>query len=305
MTRIQTRPQTRPQTHRRLLLRTRPLTLAAVTTVLVGVLSACGGSDAATAPGQDATAGSAVDPLAGDTAAGGRQAGFPGTGGIIAAVDAKTLQVQNEQSGQVAVTYTADTAVTAQVAGTSDDIAVGTCVQVVGAAAADDAGTVTAQSVTLTDKVDGACAAQGGAFAGERGQGDRPGGERAQGERPEGELPEGERPQGDRGVGGALSGEVSAWQDGALTVQVVAPGSTATTATAVLLDDATTVLTTEESDPASLVVGACVVATGEADSTGAVSADSIVVSDAVDGACPSVAGAGRGPGGRTDATDAS
>ena len=57
----------------------------------------------------------------------------------------------------------------------------------------------------------------------------------------------------------------------------------------------TTVSVTEEAGPAALTTGRCVVATGEADSTGAVTATALAVSDPVDGTCTvGFGGGGRG-----------
>ncbi|PZF79601.1 DUF5666 domain-containing protein, partial [Jiangella anatolica] len=58
------------------------------------------------------------------------------------------------------------------------------------------------------------------------------------------------------------------------------PGAVTVTTTA-----ATTWTTQAAAGPEALVVGGCVLAIGEADSTGAVTAASIAVSPAVDGSC--------------------
>ena len=135
--------------------------------VLLATLTACG-SSSATDPAA-AAASSTADPGTGD-AGGAAPRAFPGTSGTIAAVDGMTLQVQNDQTGQVAVTYTATTGITAQVDGDLADIAVGSCVRVQSATdAADgdaesDADTpVAATTVTVVAAVDGSCAAGGAA----------------------------------------------------------------------------------------------------------------------------------------------
>ena len=61
----------------------------------------------------------------------------------------------------------------------------------------------------------------------------------------------------------------------------------------------TTYTTTQSADASALKVGKCVVATGQADDTGAVAAQRLVVSDPVDGSCSTGFGFGRGQGGTT------
>ena len=306
------RPTTRPTT--------RPVLLAlASVAVLLGGLTACGGADAT------ATDPTSVDAQAGSGALEGGSGGnegftLPGARGTIAAVDGTTLQVRNDQSGQVAVSYSDATTITAQVTGSVDDIVVGSCVRVTspdgtGDDTGDEDSAVTAATVTVTEKVDGTCSAAGGGFgaAGARGRdGTAPGGGTPPTDLPD--LPEGapdgaaptDRPEGARGFGGGVSGEVSAVDAGTITVEVSVPGDDATTSTSVLLEDSTTVTTTQDSDADSLTVGECVVAMGDADSTGAVTAETIQVSDPVDGACQTGGPGGfGGTGGRGAPDDAS
>ncbi len=76
--------------------------------------------------------------------------GGPGASGRIAAIDGKTVQVQDEMSGQVAVTWTGKTDFTAEVDADLDDVTVGSCVAVM-----DD-------QVRITEAMDGECGRPGG-----------------------------------------------------------------------------------------------------------------------------------------------
>ena len=67
--------------------------------------------------------------------------------------------------------------------------------------------------------------------------------------------------------------------------------------TTVSVDGTTTYTTTKASDASALKVGQCVVAVGQADDTGAVTAQRLVVSAPVDGGCSSGFGSFRRPGG--------
>lgn len=273
-----------------------PLVTIASAAVLLGALTACGGGDATATDAVSADTQAAADGTTGGATGRGEGLTLPGTRGTIAAIDGTTLQVQNDQSGQVAVSYTAATTITAQVTGSLSDIVVGSCVRVTGVGeTADDTTPLTAATVTVTEKVDGTCSAWAGAGGGGAGRSDgAPDGgspstdfpERAPERAPGGAL------DGARGFGSGASGEVSAVDASTITLEVSVPGDDATTSTSVLLDDTTTVTVTQDSDAASLVVGECVVATGDADSTGAVTAEAIQLSDPVDGACQA-----GGPGG--------
>ncbi len=276
----------------------RPLLGLGSTATLLAVLTACGSSgdeavnvsaaDGAAAPAEGAAP---VDGAAGRGAAG----AVPGASGVIAAVSGTTLQVQNAQSGQVAVTYTDATAITAQVSGTLADVVVGSCVRITSADDQADTETTTATAVTVTAQVDGSCSAAADGGPG-RQAGDAPADRPT--DRPTDQPTDGVAgggPAGDPrgGVGGrASTGEVSAVDGDSITVETVAPGETDSTSTVVLLDATTTYTTTQEADAQALAVGQCVVARGESDTTGAVTAETMSVSDAVDGVCET-ARAGR------------
>lgn len=275
----------------------RPVLALGSAAVLLATLTACGGSDATATDTSPAAATASQD-----AGAGGAAGGFtmPGASGTIAAISGKTLQVQSDQSGQVAVTYTADTAITAQVAGTLADVTVGSCVRIGSDDATDtsDSDAITATSVTITAAVDGSCS---GGFGG-GGGGTPPSGAPTDG-MPSGmptDLPSG-MPTDGAGGGGfggrGVSGEVSAVDGDTLTVEVSDMGATTTTPTAVTVSGTTTYTTTQDADSSALVVGQCATAMGDSDDTGAVTADTISVSDPVDGACTTGFGGGGGFGG--------
>ncbi|MGO4255890.1 hypothetical protein [Marmoricola sp. RAF53] len=255
--------------------------------LLVGA-SACGGGDDRTATG---STGEGNQPQ--QQSVGGDQGRFPGADGKVAAVSGSTAQVQSQADGQVAVTWNGSTTFTRQVAGSLADVAVGSCVVALPAASATDSGpgsdaaatAVTAATVTITTRTDGTCT---GGFGG--GPGGRP---------PGGRLPEGATPPSGRvrvggfGAIGAI-GEVTAVTGTGFTVKTVRPtgapsaGSTPTTEEtqiSVTVTGATTYTKTVPGAAADVAVGLCLRANGTADSTGAVTAKTVALSDPTDGEC--------------------
>jgi hypothetical protein len=83
------------------------------------------------------------------------------------------------------------------------------------------------------------------------------------------------------------NGKVTAVSATGFTVASQFPGtsSQAPRDTTVTVSGSTTYTTTKPGTAAALKVGKCVTATGASDDTGAVTADRLVVSDPVDGAC--------------------
>jgi hypothetical protein len=296
------------------------------TALALAALSACGSSSSASGTNAGGSAPSAqADGAQGGRQAGGFQGRNPGTSGKIAAKQGTTLQVQNQTEGQVAVSYTAKTAITAQVPAALKDVKVGSCVTVTpatsasGSASSGTSNGVAAGTVRISAPVNGQCTPGfGGGFNGDGfGRGSRPSG--APSGIPSGMpsgMPSG-RPSGmPSGAAGGragmmfASGKVTAVSGSGFTVASSFPrpgsagGSTgSSTNVQVTVSGATTYVTTKTSDASVLKVGKCVVATGQADSTGAVTADRLVVSDPVNGSCESgFRFGGRGPqGGTADA----
>jgi hypothetical protein len=289
-------------------------------------LTACGSSSPTgdTTTQQQATGGSSTG-TAPNGAPGGGFGGMPGTSGKIAAIQGKTLQVQGSD-GQTAVTYTSSTSITAEVSAALADVTIGSCVTVTpadGTSSSTDSDDteVTAATVSITEATDGSC--QGG-FGGGFGGGGFQGG-------PQGGFGGGQRPSGapsdfptDRpsnfpsdGAGrfggggfGAVGafGEVTALTGDGFTVTSSFPsqgssGTGADTSVSVVVSHDTTYTTTAKATSSSLKVGKCVLATGQADDTGAVTAETLRVSNPVDGECTSGFGLRRpGSGSGADGT---
>jgi Domain of unknown function (DUF5666) len=249
------------------------MTLATASSVLVlATLAACGGgSDTATDQTQTAAAGQRPN---GAFAGGGQ---MPGATGKIAAISGKTLQVQNDQTGQVAVTWTAKTAITQQVDGTHDDVTEGVCVAVTSDGETTDGEPVAATSVRITDATDDGCAG-GMQFGGGPGGGERPEGMPA-------DRPSGRPTDMPARMGGGTFGEVTAVTADGFTVSSTRPGEDDATTVEVTVSADTTYTKNADADSTALKVGRCVNASGDTDGTGAVTADRISVSDATDGQC--------------------
>lgn len=272
--------------------------LAAIAVGGLFMFTACGSDGTA----QEAPAGDSQE--AGQPG-GGQRGDMPGATGKIAAADGSTIQVQGNDS-QTAVTYTDKTAITQQVTGSLSDVTAGLCVTVTPADGSQSSDTaVTAGTIRVTEKTDGSC--QGG-FGGGRPSGMPEGGMPSgmpEGETPSG-APEGGMPSAGPGGGGGFgtSGEVTAVSGDTITVAATSFAPQAeegaeleTTTVTVTTTGKTTVTTTKAADATALIIGRCVTANGTADDTGAVSAERIEVSDAVDGECSTGFGRGGFPGG--------
>jgi hypothetical protein len=256
--------------------------VALVTGVPVALLllAGCGGgsstSDSAAgtpAPSATSSPGAAGSP--GGPGGSGRGRG-PAAAGEIAAVTGKTLQVQNSQS-QTAVTWSASTAFTKTVPAT---LAVGDCVTATGTAGTGSALTATSVRVLSTG---GVCTPT---------RNGRPGGpDRTPRPRPSGSF---SPPPGQAGRGGqdfaTAFGTVTAVSGSTVTVtgrlltggRFRASGTPAATPSAgpvtVTLGSSASVLRTVRGTGADAKVGTCAVATGKADSSGAVAATAIALS---------------------------
>ena len=274
--------------------------LVATSGVLLLTLAACGGGNDSTASAAQGAQGSEQGGYGGGgqgTGQGGGQGSgrFPGANGLVADISGKTLQVQG-QDGQTAVTYTGATTFTAQVSAKLADVTVGSCVQV-SAPQDDTTGSVSASAtpptaivaatVRIIAATDGSCTR--GGFGGGGAPSGRPSDLPSDlpSERPGG-APSGG--PGGRGFGGfGAFGQVTAVSGTGFTVAQQRFGQDGqddeTTDVAVTVAAATTYTTTQDATATALAVGTCVSATGEADATGAVKAQRISISDAVDGRC--------------------
>lgn len=260
----------------------RPAGALASGAVLAALLVGCGGAD-------DPTATDATDPSdvasAAQPGAGG-PGGMPGTSGLIAAVDGDVLQVQDQMSGQVAVTVGADTTITEQGAAALSDVTAGVCVVVRSADSSDasDGADVVATEVTAATVSVSAASGEGCSAGGFGGPG---GGAPGGGERPTdmpSDMPSGMPSGMPEGGGGRPSGfgtvgEVTSVSDSGFVVD----GPNGAVTVTVSVD--TTYTQQIEATSSALTVGRCARVGGDADDTGAVTASSIQVTDAVDDQC--------------------
>jgi hypothetical protein len=226
---------------------------------------------------------------------------------MIAAVSGSTLQVQNAQVGQVAVTWTAATKFTQQVTLSLGSIKAGDCVTAAATAGSPTAASFTATAVTVSQAVDGRCF--GGFGGGFGGGAPSPGSSFRARPRPSGTRSFA-RPSGAARTGAFATGSVVSVSGSTIVVASrsfgsgtgASPGASAGTTTnkTVTLTSATKITTVRSATVAAATVGRCVTAEGKADSTGTVAATSIAVTDPVNGKCTSGFGGfgGFGAGGR-------
>lgn len=266
-----------------------PIYAAAAACLVVGLsVSACGSGPADNTPAA-ATDQSGAQP---EGPAGGM--GGPGGSGKVAAVAGSTAQVQGD-GAQVAVTWTAKTTFTQQVSAKARDLKVGDCAMAMPAMdstpdSPDSTSNVTAATVRISTPVDGSCT------NGMRGPGN--GAQRDQVAPPEGTEQRGPK-DGDgpvrRGSFGAV-GKVTAVDGNGFTVESVRPGSSESSTVSVTTSADTAWTRSAKATSEDVKVGRCVASVGKADSTGAITATSIAVSQPVNGEC--VARFGPGPGAR-------
>ena len=283
----------------------RVLSLAALGVAAV-TLAACGSSSSASTT--STTKAKAAGSGAG-TGTGGAARARPGTSGTIAAITGTSLEVQNPTSGQTTVTYTSATTFDQTVSAAASGVTVGSCISAFGKPTSTTStgksafgGPVTATSVTISQPVSGSCSAGfGGGFGG--GGAGRPGGfggggagAGAGGHGPGGGA--GRFRGGAGGQFGAASGQVTAVSGSTATVSETNPSTKATSSVVVTLTGSTTYTTRTSATAGDLAVGKCATAIGTADSTGAVTARSISISQPVSGSCTTgFGGFGRAGGG--------
>lgn len=246
--------------------------LLAIGLTAVLALAGCGGATDSATDSPDTSA--RVGPA--ETGRGGP--GVPEGSGEVVQVSDTTAQVQN-QVGQVAVTWTETTTFTQQVKTDLSAVAVGACAAVT----SDDttSAEVVATAVRLSKADDDGCV--GAARRGPAGDDDQ---RRDTDRTPPSDLPDGaiERGPG-AGPGRGSVGEVVSVSATGFTVSVqdADEGSTATVDVTVSPDTAVT--TTADASASDVKVGRCITSDGSADETGAITAQTIAVSDPVDGGC--------------------
>jgi hypothetical protein len=274
-----------------------PLLLGAAAVL---TLSACGGTSGTPAASQPASP-AASTPAAAASGSPPRAPRGPAASGMIAAVSGSTLQVQNAQVGQVAVSWTSATKFTQQVTVRLSSVKAGDCVTASSASGSPTAASFMATAVTVSQAVNGRCFGGFGAGAvPSAGSSLRarpfPSGARSFA-RPSG-APSGVTARtGAFAIGPVVSVSASAIVVAARSFGPGAGGGTGTTTNkTVTLTSATMITTVRSGTAAAATVGRCVTVQGKSDSTGAVVATSIAVTDPVDGQCTTGFG-GFGAGG--------
>jgi hypothetical protein len=269
--------------HRSITPRSRSMLLAAGLALAVVTLAACGGGSSSGGSTQQssAAAGNGAGPAAGANA--------PAASGLIADVSGSTMQVQSQQSGQVAVSWSTATSFTDTVPTTVSAVKTGDCVFATGPSGSSaSATTLTAATVSVSPPVNGTCGAAG--RGGGQGQGTRPArsGFPSGGARPSG-VPGG-------GAGSAVAnGSVTSVSGSTIVIASQAAGSNPTSRT-VTLGGSTTITTVADATASAVKVGKCATVQGDAASSGTVAATTVRITDPVDGQCGGRFGAGANGG---------
>jgi hypothetical protein len=243
--------------------------VAVVGAVGMFVLAGCSNSPPTSHNSSTATSASAAGQ--GDSGQGTGGLRGPAASGTIAAVSGKTMQVQNPQTGQVAVTWTSSTKFTHQIATTLAAIKTGDCVTALAPSGTSfDATSFTATSLMVSPS---GCNIRIGP-----GPTGRPSGF-ASGARPSG-LPSGQL----RG-GAVASGKVTSVAGNTVVIAAQKFGGSGTSNKTVTVTSSTKITTEAATTATSVKVGKCVTAEGKADSTGAVTATRVRITDPMNGQC--------------------
>lgn len=263
--------------------------IAVIGSLAVLALAACGSnSNGATA----ASGGTA--PQAGAPSAGSGGGQRPAASGLVAAVDGTTMQVQSQQDGQVAVSWGDSTKFSHTVIAKLTSIKAGACVTAIATSGTSQTTSFTATTITLSEATTGQCGGPGGAGGA---NGVRPSGRPS--DRPTG-APSG-GPGAGVGGGAFATGKVVSVTGSSLVIaaQSMNPssGSSApTTNKTITVGSATKVTTQASTTSRSVVVGKCVSVQGASNSSGAVAATSVRITDADNGKCSSGFGGFNGNG---------
>ena len=252
--------------------KSRRLVLAAGTAAVISLVAVCGG-------GGGIAAASTTSTTSGPPAA------FrPAASGKIASVAGNVLEVQSTESGQTTVNVSSKTLITATVSVSESDVVKGTCISATGTKGAG--GSVDATTVALFAAVKGQCvrggfgAGGGGAF---RFRGGTPPA-RTTGTGPRTTFT---RPANFATASGKVTTK-SGTKIGVEAVTVTFSKGKATTKTGpktVNVAKTTKYTKTEKSTVSALKVGECVTATGSTNNIGAVSATTLIVTQATSSGC--------------------
>jgi len=273
---------TRVPTHTPTVTRGRAAAVLAASGALVLLLAGCSGSTSTAAGAPDSGA-----PVVQRRSGGGvAVARTPGVSGLIAAWSNNTLQVQSS-TAQTAVAVTSSTRITEDAGATAAAVTVGSCVTVRQAvppaastspgdtpspAVSTPSGPLTAATVLVRPAVNGSCTVATGFPSGAFTPRARPSG-----------APSGIAPDSVFRAFGATGKVTSVTAHGF----VVAEDRSGTTSSVSVTTGPSTVFTAVRSAGRSAIhTGECALATGRSDSTGAVTAVSLVLSSPVHGSCP-------------------
>ncbi len=239
-----------------------------------------GGADAKGSSSPDA----ATSVASGAPSRSGNGLGGPAASGEIADITGSTMQVQNPQSGQVAVSWSAGTKFSHTVATTLAAVKAGSCVT----AMAPSGTSATAKAFTTTSLIVSRANA-GGCTGGLQPGRNRPSGVPTDALPPSGARPSGAGPSGVRrpNAGALASGKVVSVSGSRLVIAArsFGAGNIATTQKTVTVGAATKITTEAATTSASLKVGRCVTAEGKADTSGTVAATTVRITDATSGRC--------------------
>jgi hypothetical protein len=230
----------------------------------------------------------------------------PAASGTIAEVSAGSIELQSQSAGQVTVTYTSKTAITATASTTLAAVTPGTCVLAASGSSggsssgASSPGTqptaFTAVTVFVSKPVNGECTPSFTARGGPQGSG-RPSGFPGTGAP---SLPSGARPSGG-GFGAARAdGKVTAVSGATITVAGTNVRTDAAVTYTVTVNADTKYSKMASATANALVVGKCAIANGKTGDTGAVAATSIRITPPTNGSCSVVVFGARRSGGTGD-----
>ena len=244
--------------------------------------------------------------------AGGRGFG-PAASGQIAAITGTTMQVQNQQTGQVAVRWTPSTKFTQQTTLPASSIKAGACVTAIANPGTSTTATAfTASTVSVRATTNGSCTGGPGGFGG---GGTPPSGFPSGATRPSG-LPSGFPTGPPSGILGnrspagrsmaIASGSVLSVSGSTLVVAArdFTPGSpdgTSTTNKTITLAPTTKITGQRAATASAVKLGRCATAQGGTDSSGAVTATTINITDPANGICTTGFGGFGGFGAGTNA----
>ena len=214
------------------------------------------------------------------------------------------MQVQNQQSGQVAVSWSSATTFSHTVRTTLATVKAGDCATAIATSATSaTAASFTAATLRISSPVNGTCGIGGGTGGG---TGQRPsgfptgfptGGQLPSGFPSGGRLPSG-FPSGTAGrsIGAIASGKVVSVSGSSLVIAASQLGSSSKSTTDKTVTAASsTKITTEASTTASsLKVGKCVTVQGKSNTSGTVAATTVRITDPTNGSCSTGFGFGRG-----------